>query len=33
MTKIYEHAKNIPEAEEMRRTFILDTVQDHGVNF
>ena len=27
MPKIYEHAKNIPEAEERGRTFILDTAQ------
>ena len=30
--QILEHAKNIPEAEERRRSFILDTVQNHEKN-
>ena len=30
MLKIEEHAKNILEAEEGRRTCILDTAQSHG---
>ena len=33
MPKIYEHAKNIPEAKEMGKTFILHTARDHGNNF
>ena len=33
MPKISEyHAKNIPEAEESRRTFCLDTEQNRGNN-
>ena len=32
MPKIYERAKNIPGAEESRRTYILDTAQNHGNN-
>ena len=27
--KISEHAKNTPEAEEIRRTFVSDTSQNH----
>ena len=30
MTKILERSKNIPEAEERLRTFILDAVQNRG---
>ena len=30
MPKIYEHAKNIPEADERRITVIWGTVQNHG---
>ena len=33
MLKIEEHAKNILEAEEGRRTCILDTAQIHGTIF
>ena len=29
MPKILEQAKNIPQAEERRRTFILDTALNH----
>ena len=32
MSKTQEHAKNIPEAEERRRTFVFDTVQNPGNN-
>ena len=32
MPKISKHAKNIPEAEERRGNFVLDTAQDHGNN-
>ena len=37
MPQILEHAitvlvlKNIPEAEERQRTFVLDTAQNHGI--
>ena len=31
MPKNQEHAKNIPDAGERRRTFILDTVQNHEI--
>ena len=30
MPKIQEHAKNMPEVKERRRTFFLDTAQNHG---
>ena len=30
MPKIWQHAKNIPEAEERRRFFVLDTAQSYG---
>ena len=33
MPKIWEHAKNILDNEEMRRTFRLDTAQNHELNF
>ena len=33
MPEIYEHAKNIPEVDERRRTFSLDTVQNHRNHF
>ena len=32
MSNIWDDAKNIPEAEEKRNTFILDTAQTHGNN-
>ena len=32
MPQIYEYAKNIPEVEERRTTFVLDTAQSIGNN-
>ena len=30
MPQLYELSKDIPEADERRRTFVLDTAKSHG---